>query len=375
MLTREIASIIVKETSIRLNRNINIMDDKGVIIASGNSARIGDIHEGALAVLRTGETISITKEDVENWKGAMPGINLPIQFQDRVVGVIGITGNPKELQEFAGLVKMTTEVLIKQEYISSQMEWKQRTKERIIEDLLKTPPSLAHVERGLALLGIHFIPPFTACVIQIEERDISNTVLLRRVEQLIGEREGIISLININRIFIAFQKMSSVDIEKKVMKVVAGLENMGVVCRLSYSSPFHNMAEFNTSYLDCDLALDISGKDEKIIPFSKVESKALIFKIELAEANKFSKRLMNKPLEKYADTLQVFFDNNLNIHATAAAMFLHRNTLVYRLSKIQEETGFDPKVFYDALTLQLALWTTEKTRKTIPPAETEGKDG
>ncbi|WP_059173443.1 sugar diacid recognition domain-containing protein [Bacillus sp. FJAT-27445] len=363
MLTKEIASIIVKETSVRLNRNINIMDDNGVIIASGTSSRVGDIHEGALAVLRTGETVSLTKEEIENWKGAQPGINIPIQFQERVVGVIGITGSPEELQEFAGLVKMTTELLIKQEFISSQLEWKQRTKERIIEELLKIPPSLAHVDRGLALLGIHFEPPFTACVIEINERNISNKALLKRAEHLISDQEGIISFININRMFIAFQKVSTADIERKVEKITAELENMEVSCRLSYSTPFQNLTEFNTAYLDCDLALDISSKGEKIIPFSKVESKALIFKTELAEADKFSKRLMSKPLEKYADTLQAFFEHNLNIQATAEAMFLHRNTLIYRLSRIQEETGFDPKIFHDALTLQLALWTTEKIKK------------
>lgn len=48
MLTREIAQTIVLETSLRLNRNINIMDEKGIIIASGDPSRIDNIHEGAL---------------------------------------------------------------------------------------------------------------------------------------------------------------------------------------------------------------------------------------------------------------------------------------------------------------------------------------
>lgn len=80
MLTREIAAEIVKQTMVRLDRNINIMDDRGKIIASGNSDRINTIHEGATEVLRTGRAVTISDKDIQ-WKNSYPGVNLPIHFQ------------------------------------------------------------------------------------------------------------------------------------------------------------------------------------------------------------------------------------------------------------------------------------------------------
>ena len=55
------------------------------------------------------------------------------------------------------------------------------------------------------------------------------------------------------------------------------------------------------------------------------------------------------------ETLQGFFDNNLSITKTAKALFMHRNTLLYRLGKIRKITGLDPKKFDDAVQLRVAL--------------------
>lgn len=52
----------------------------------------------------------------------------------------------------------------------------------------------------------------------------------------------------------------------------------------------------------------------------------------------------------------------MNIQQTADDLYLHRNTLIYQLSKIEKETGYDPKRFKDALTLQLALWSDKKIK-------------
>ena len=54
-------------------------------------------------------------------------------------------------------------------------------------------------------------------------------------------------------------------------------------------------------------------------------------------------------------TIQVFFENNLNVSETSRKLFVHRNTLVYRLDKLQKSTGLDLRVFEDAITFKIAL--------------------
>jgi len=59
--------------------------------------------------------------------------------------------------------------------------------------------------------------------------------------------------------------------------------------------------------------------------------------------------------ETLLETLQAFFDNNLSISKTAQAIYVHRNTLLYRLRRVKEITGLDPKKFDNAVQLRLAL--------------------
>jgi carbohydrate diacid regulator len=360
MLTRAIAIEIVKETSLLLKRNINIMNEQGIIIASGDLKRIDDIHEGALEVLKSGRTLTIKPDQDGVWKGAQPGINLPIVFQNQVVGVLGITGNPDEISNLAGIVKMTTELMIKQEFITSQMEWQQRTKEMIIEELLKVSPSYSNIERGLNLLDFKLQPPFIIHIIHMTERSIPNNRLIERLEKTAGEKNALIGFININRLLIAFCGYDSIKASKNLDKIYQELKTLKVNFRLAYSTPFHTLNKFNQSYLDCDLALEISEETHDLVSFAELESKSLIYKIDRTAAEKFTNRIMSKSLIKYRETLEIFFKKNLNIQHTANELFIHRNTLIYRLNKIEEETGYDPKCFKDALTLQLALWTTKK---------------
>ena len=50
-----------------------------------------------------------------------------------------------------------------------------------------------------------------------------------------------------------------------------------------------------------------------------------------------------------------FFENRLNVSETSRQLFIHRNTLVYRLDKLQKSTGLDLRVFEDAITFKIAL--------------------
>ncbi|MED1472084.1 CdaR family transcriptional regulator [Bacillus salipaludis] len=362
MLTREIAQTIVLETSLRLNRNINIMNEKGIIIASCDSSRIDDIHEGALEVLKSGETLIIPYNEEGVWRGAHPGINLPIVFQDKILGVIGITGNPEDIKELGGIVKMITELMIKEKFISSQLEWQLRTKEMIIEELLKGSPSYNNIERWLNLIGLKLQAPYITHVIQMTDRTLTNQTLINKVEEIIGEKHALVGFININRMFIAFSGFTQEEANKKLQNIYDALKKLKLTFRLAYSTSFIAMSKFNQSYIDCDLALQISDEAEDFISFAEVEPKALIYKIDRAWGERFTNRIMNKTLLKYADTLEAFFKNNLNIQQTADDLYIHRNTLVYQLSKIEKETGYDPKRFKDALTLQLAIWSDKKLK-------------
>ncbi|WP_449355346.1 CdaR family transcriptional regulator [Virgibacillus natechei] len=355
MLNQKIANSIVEETSIRLHRNVNIMNTEGIIIATRDTSRIGSFHEGALEVLKSGETRTISAKQ-ESLGGTQPGVNLPIVFQEKIIGVIGITGDPAEMGDVGELVKMTTELMIRQEFVVSQMEWKQRTKEMIMEQLMKKEPSFTDIDRGLSLLRVDFKQPFTTMVIQITERSITNQKLIQKLEETIGDENGIVAFINVNRLIIATSGLEEEEIKRKIESVYALLKKQNVAFRIAYSLPFYKLEEFRQAYLDCDITLKISEHEKEVISFAEIEAKALIYQVDDDITERFSYRVLGNLDENKASTLKAFFANDLNIQKAADELYVHRNTFIYRLHKIIEETGYDPRKFQDALILQVALW-------------------
>ncbi|MCP3761358.1 helix-turn-helix domain-containing protein [Domibacillus sp. A3M-37] len=357
MLTKAIAKEIVKETSLRLDRNINIMNNEGMIIASCDESRINTVHEGARQVLETSQPFIIHESESAIFKGSQPGINLPIVFQEEIVGVIGITGNPEHMTDLGGLVKMTTELMIKQEYIASQMEWTQRTKEMIFEELLKKEPSYDHINRGLNLLDVELHPPLRMAMIQLKpDRTETNQRMIQSTEKTFKRGTGFAGFTHTHRMIVLASGAKEQEFLEEIHQIQSTFKQLRIVNKIVYSTPFNELDEFKQSYMDCDLTLKISAEQLELIPFAAIESKALIHQLDEAAAKRFSDRVLTENVQKQAMTLTKFFLNNLNIQKTADDLFIHRNTLLYRLEKIKENTGYDPKNFHDALTLQMALW-------------------
>jgi len=361
MLTKTMANEIVKETSKRLNRNVNIMNMEGKIIATQDKSRIGSIHKGAMEVLKNKKTLTIHMNEKENWDGAQPGINLPIVFLEQVIGVIGITGDPNEMGSIGEMVKMTTELMIRQEFMDSQMEWKQRTKETIIEQLLNRHTSVnGSIDQSLSLLGLNLTAPFTTIIIQITERSVPNRTLIQDIEEIIGVKNGIVSFMNVNRIFITIFGLEEKEIQSNIESINHLFKSLNVISRMAYSLPFSTLDKFNQSYKECELTLKISDLESDIVSFAQIEAKSLIYQVDDFVAKRFSQRVLKNFNADKANTLEAFFVNNLNIQKTADDLYLHRNTLIYRLNKILDETGYDARNFNDSLILQVALWIFQK---------------
>lgn len=93
--------------------NVNVMDEKGIIIATKQKQRLGQIHEGAKKIVEgKADFVAISEKDAQNMEGVMPGYNGPIEIDGQRIGCIGITGIPEEvrpLQELASII-VTNEI-------------------------------------------------------------------------------------------------------------------------------------------------------------------------------------------------------------------------------------------------------------------------
>lgn len=133
--------------------------------------------------------------------------------------------------------------------------------------------------------------------------------------------------------------------------------------RISYGTVVGDIKEVSHSYKEAKMALDV-GKiffdDRMIIAYSELGIGRLIYQLPIPLCKLFIKEIFDGhgPDEFDEETLVTiykFFENSLNVSETSRQLFIHRNTLVYRLDKLQKQTGLDLRVFEDAITFKIAL--------------------
>lgn len=167
---------------------------------------------------------------------------------------------------------------------------------------------------------------------------------------------------------IVVKDLSESDTSKEIDKAAKGLEaylqKEGIKeLRIAYGTVIHEIKEVSRSYKEAKMALDV-GKiffDERdIIAYSELGIGRLIYQLPIPLCKMFIREIFGGKSpddfdEEALTTIYKFFENSLNVSETSRQLFIHRNTLVYRLDKLQKSTGLDLRVFEDAITFKIAL--------------------
>lgn len=136
-----------------------------------------------------------------------------------------------------------------------------------------------------------------------------------------------------------------------------------VSAKVSYGNIVSELKEVSKSYKEAKMALEV-GKifyaERSVNAYRTLGIGRLIYQLPVNLCQIFIQEIFGDELPEELDeenlsTIQKFFDNNLNVSETSRQLFIHRNTLVYRIEKIQKATGLDVRVFDDALTFKIAL--------------------
>jgi carbohydrate diacid regulator len=136
ILSTALAQDIVTRTMRIIPYNVNVMDAHGSIIASGNPARIGELHAGALLALAKQLTVEIDEASARNLHGAQPGINLPLTVHGQLCGAVGLSGAPEEVRQFGELVRLTAEMILEQAQLAGELQRDARYREAFVLNLI-----------------------------------------------------------------------------------------------------------------------------------------------------------------------------------------------------------------------------------------------
>ena len=158
--------------------------------------------------------------------------------------------------------------------------------------------------------------------------------------------------------------ISSEELENKAKAIIDAMHKAGAAdVRISYGTVVKEIKEVSRSYKEAKMALDVGKifyEEREIVGYARLGIGRLIYQLPLPLCKMFIKEIFDGKNpdefdEETVTTINKFFENSLNVSETSRQLYIHRNTLVYRIDKLQKDTGLDLRVFDDAITFKIAL--------------------
>ncbi len=215
---------------------------------------------------------------------------------------------------------------------------------------------------------LHFVsdvPRAVFFVRQTERADVAAIDVLRRMFPE-KQRDFVISMSESD--IVVIKEVPAFTEERDLQKLAAGMaaaisEELKIKTVIGIGTIASHLRELATRYKEAQTAIDV-GKvfdtERSIISYESLGIGRLIYQLPTTMCEMFLNEVFKKsPIEALdEETLSIiteFFDNNLNISETSRKLFVHRNTLVYRLGKIKKLTGLDLREFDQAIVFKVAL--------------------
>lgn len=356
-----LAQNIVSALKEILNYEINFIAIDGRIIASTDQVRVGTFHEGGRRVKVTGQDLTVRSED--NYAGTYEGFNTAVYFNKRIVGIVGITGPTNEVTKFAKVIRKLTELMISEAHLVN-LDYSNRQHQRnILEMLVSENFDMATVNFGLVDYDVSVNRRCVyASFVPVNSDDMDLYHILKKnfssKQNLIVVQETFIVMFLENQ-----EKDLLVD---RLMAVQNELvSNFRMKLNFGLGDICDDVASARASFLQAKYAYQWADKKADVtIQFYDEFTLELLF----AEGNHkqletFSQRILGKLTDKekneFREILTIYEKHNGSISKTADELFIHKNTLQYRLNKLYDLTGYNPRELSDFVTLKLAYMSEE----------------
>ena len=215
---------------------------------------------------------------------------------------------------------------------------------------------------------LHIQTDVKRAVLIVESPNGKDANILEKVRENFGQNgRDFVTAVDENNVIVVKEiadNETNRDIDKYARAIEDSLIKDGIKdVHISYGTNVKEIKEVSRSYKEAKMALGV-GKiffaERDIIAYSELGIGRLIYQLPIPLCKMFIKEIFGGKSpddfdEETLTTINKFFENSLNVSETSRQLFIHRNTLVYRLDKLQKSTGLDLRVFEDAITFKIAL--------------------
>lgn len=368
-ISKPSAQQIVEEIGKLVHQNINLMDETGTIVASNDHGRIGSFHQGAYQIIQNHlSELYVTEEQARTLPLVRKGINLPIEVDGQVEGVVGITGAYEEVFQYGQIVKKMAEILIREKIAMDAQRLDLRVHSRFLEDWilsngLENPQSLS--QRGFAL-GIDIRTPRRCMVVSVRNRtdytkSLEGQQIIEEVEQVV-EREiagrGELILRNAARQILLLPCQSTEALEgigRHLVKTIQRLFHIQLLIGIDGRAE-----DVHSAYLQANRAWRAANHSKgAILCYEKLSTELIVDEVSQQAKQQYLSKIFcacsQAKLREYICVLEAWFNADGSLSQAADTLFIHKNTLQYRLKMLAQDTGLDCRKFSQAPALYLAV--------------------
>lgn len=215
---------------------------------------------------------------------------------------------------------------------------------------------------------LHIETDVRRVVFIIETKNEKDTNALETVRSLFsGKTKDFITAVDEKNIILVkeLKPNETYDDMTRTAKVILDMLNTEAMTKahVAFGTIINEIKDVSRSYKEAKMALDVgkifySGRN--VVAYSNLGIGRLIYQLPMPLCKMFIREIFDGKSpddfdEETLTTINKFFENSLNVSETSRQLYIHRNTLVYRLDKLQKSTGLDLRIFEDAITFKIAL--------------------
>ena len=215
---------------------------------------------------------------------------------------------------------------------------------------------------------LHFVTDEPRTVLLVRQMENSDVAAVETIQRLFPDRQKDFVL-NINETDIVVVKdLTAAGSPEEILKVARSAEKtlqeeLGIKTVIGISTTARHLRELADRYKEAQVAIEVGRvfeSDKTIINYESLGLGRIIYQLPTTLCEMFLNEVFKKnPIETLdedtIETINRFFENNLNVSETSRKLYVHRNTLVYRLEKIKKLTGLDLREFDHAIVFKVAM--------------------
>jgi len=348
-MSNRLFQTIIRQMHEAVDRVIGVIDDTGAVIACSELSKIGALHKKAK------EEMAFTTDSLvlDGYTYQHIGSGAKPEF------VVFVEGADKTAEKYASMLSISL-FNIKNLY-DEKFDKSSFIKNIIMDNIL--PGDIYAKSKELQFDGNEqravFLVRFYTRTELLPFDIIQNMFPDKTKDYVISTGEQDIVIVR------EFEnEVTSQDLEQLAQEISDTLSTE-FYCRvgIGIGTIVENIKDLARSYREAQIAVEV-GKvfesEKEIISYENLGIGRLIYQLPTTLCEMFLSEVFKhgslETLDKETlQTIQVFFDNNLNVSETSRKLFVHRNTLVYRLEKIRKLTGLDLREFEHAVTFKVAL--------------------